>query len=894
MTFQNSINICDASQLRQDHADRERFIAEILGGDVGRLFHWSGDAGGMCRATERDAHLASVYCVADTGRNGARNGANFKALHLIVLDDIGHKGTAPSTLPPPAAIVQTREASEAYPNGSQQWVYRLASPVTDKAEADALMRAVAAAGFGDSSGHNKVRVARLPGSQPSGKEKARLVSLEAGRTIGGLADLGIAPAPEPERVRRTGNGPVGPAMPLWKVEALLALMPLDRTPDWWTRDDWVKAMHAIKAEADKADDFEAYESAFYDWTSGFPEGGAESDVDNFRQTVPHGATGGSLVWLAQRWTGNRETVDAAVRQAKMAEIRQHPPRERPDYSMFLPPVESLEEPDEPAEDDRAPLPPDVVAGVARVRRAVLEAACGAGADDEFVLAVSACLDDEALGAALSAAFWRTSGDKPVQYLTRDGRLHGYAETRGPDAMNEDRPHFAPHLAMPALSDFVSAKTAVHKESGSNATLEVPDAADVVKELRRAWIVAIRDFLERQRQAHRLDWGVDPRATEPRVEFKGNMGRVLLPLPPVPHEEGVPEADAKAVWADYTEALPGAADLPGLIAASWFASDRRQAFVWLHAPSSFGKGMLASALADLGLVVETNVREIEAMLEGKPVGKSPSEFARSAVLLVNEFKAVKSEIKQLEREVQLAPKFQMASTAPLFVKLFLSAESVASLVGADGGTAEDQFINRFAYWTPAEDAKPVSQHESFDRLGASGYRRALSEALGSRIRADVARYLAMEPRAAERAAEKAISGMHRRHGLGNFVQSVTARLPEIAAEFLHWIDESRAYDRDVLRALVEREDGKRVLKGGANLYSHWLAETHDRSEAGTLGRRWLDVAKALSVDGKGIGVRKANGANHKGVLIPAAGSRLRPSYLSVVADEGRTPEDEVPW
>ena len=73
--------------------------------------------------------------------------------------------------------------------------------------------------------------------------------------------------------------------------------------------------------------------------------------------------------------------------------------------------------------------------------------------------------------------------------------------------------------------------------------------------------------------------------------------------------------------------------------------------------------------------------------------SATGFKRAFILAMNEFKTVKSEIKQLGSYLELSPKNQLRTRVQIYTKMFMSAESVASLVGENG--VEDQFANRMS-------------------------------------------------------------------------------------------------------------------------------------------------------------------------------------------------------
>ncbi len=149
--------------------------------------------------------------------------------------------------------------------------------------------------------------------------------------------------------------------------------------------------------------------------------------------------------------------------------------------------------------------------------------------------------------------------------------------------------------------------------------------------------------------------------------------------------------------DYKTHFPDFDLLLKVLCAARFANDRRQAFIWLHVVSNWGKGLLQAIFEEIGIVVELSVKEIEAALEGKPLGREASDFLRAWILWIDEFKAAKSEIKQLNRKISGSPKNQLNFEAPVYLKMFTSAENVDSLAGDKG--VEDQFVSRFSYLNP---------------------------------------------------------------------------------------------------------------------------------------------------------------------------------------------------
>lgn len=98
----------------------------------------------------------------------------FSAMVCVVLDDVLEKVPEPPL--GPTAIIQTSPPSDQKPRGSYQYVYVFEEPVEDPAIAAQIYQSLAAAGLTDKGGTSPVRLFRLPGSRPPGKQhEARLV-----------------------------------------------------------------------------------------------------------------------------------------------------------------------------------------------------------------------------------------------------------------------------------------------------------------------------------------------------------------------------------------------------------------------------------------------------------------------------------------------------------------------------------------------------------------------------------------------------------------------------------------------------------------------------------------------------------------------------------------------
>lgn len=89
---------------------------------------------------------------------------------LLVLDDIYEKAKPPAV--EPTFRMETKP-------GSEQWGYVFTEPMRDASDFETLVESCIVAGLGDPGAKGRIRLARLPGSQPVGKKHpARLANAD--------------------------------------------------------------------------------------------------------------------------------------------------------------------------------------------------------------------------------------------------------------------------------------------------------------------------------------------------------------------------------------------------------------------------------------------------------------------------------------------------------------------------------------------------------------------------------------------------------------------------------------------------------------------------------------------------------------------------------------------
>jgi hypothetical protein len=290
--------------------------------------------------------------------------------------------------------------------------------------------------------------------------------------------------------------------------------------------------------------------------------------------------------------------------------------------------------------------------------------------------------------------------------------------------------------------------------------------------------AVLTELKLHRQVAERRIAVDMFAPRASMEFDGDRQAVVLPFKRLRCHTLLSECTEDVIDAVSEDYLAHWSMLPqwlDCLVASRFATDRRKAFQWLHAPASWGKGFLTELLRTHGLLFNVSVKEVDLALEGKPVGLSANDTITSWILFVDEWKSVTREIKELNRQLTLSSKNQLRTTIPLYLKLFASAESVNSLVQ---GGVESQFAERFSLLAPATKGK-LDDRPAMLKYGKALYFEAMVVYLGREIMRRVDAYLDLGFKQASDHADAALDAFHATHGMGKHFQTMDAEIERVA-------------------------------------------------------------------------------------------------------------------
>lgn len=303
---------------------------------------------------------------------------------------------------------------------------------------------------------------------------------------------------------------------------------------------------------------------------------------------------------------------------------------------------------------------------------------------------------------------------------------------------------------------------------SNPDGKPTEHAALAKNISDAINYKFKKYLSIYRQRSIIEYSTDMFAAEAKLIIAEESVKLISIHKPFPIGE-----INQAIINDYKEHFPELDNFLALLVAARFASDRKKAFFWLKAISDWGKGFFSSTMKELGILTEMSVKEIEAALAGTPIGKQPIDFKGCWILLVDEFKKVNSEVKQLTSSIKGSPKNQMTFEAELYMKLFTSAEEVDSLGGSG---VETQFSNRFSL-IPTNDYS-LEHRSLFRSNGKTTYFNSVKFYIASELNKKVIEYTALGKTAAADAGDKVLEKYNHTHKLSRYYGSLDDTVDDI--------------------------------------------------------------------------------------------------------------------
>ena len=460
-------------------------------------------------------------------------------------------------------------------------------------------------------------------------------------------------------------------------------------------------------------------------------------------------------------------------------------------------------------------------------------------------------------------------------LFDDGKLNAYSETHlqqyylksGSGLLDMGAIEVAPSLAA-AWDVFygLNQRLGLNKKQTLEALSKLTHGA-----LDEAQAIAKKHLLEylvNHRQVERVERRVDMFADKPSTQLKsGGVLDLVFVHEPLREQWAVDDAMVERVWRDWQEHFPLVDAFLDMLVNARFASDRREAFLWFKAPSSWGKGFwFDGVLNELGLVTEISPTVIEKAFNGAPLGLDLSTAMRSWVLFVDEWKHVKSELKMLNNKITGAAKNQLNTSIPVYLKAFASAETVDALEGETG--VEGQFANRLNKFDIADDAPKLEDRALFKQIGKAMYARAVRSKVAQIINFQVELFQSMGELKATEVADKRLIELHVEHGISNYSESLDEHIDNLIEELRKFIRESEAsrfpirlgsqldrvsmeFQQNTDKVFLDVKGTKEVLllRNSAKMIRSYIEACYTKSEIAKVGYKTALIKKRLDMDGE---------------------------------------------
>lgn len=431
---------------------------------------------------------------------------------------------------------------------------------------------------------------------------------------------------------------------------------------------------------------------------------------------------------------------------------------------------------------------------------------------------------------------------------------------------------------------VKLNTEIMKIADSMAADKINQTAinKFIKGVREMAQTMLLSYVKLYQQHKKMGISIDMFEKKARMEFSTDDVTVVFP-----HEtlRCVTPLAKNEVLADYKEHFPNLDEFLDFIAAARFASGRKKAHLWIKATSDWGKDLLMDAIGGLGVVVKLNEKEVESAIEGKPVGKDAHNFKRALVAHFNEFKTIKSELKQLENGLTISPKHQMVQSVPLYGKVFTSAEDVNGLVTENG--VENQFANRFCMFN---ETGSIESRPMFQRHGGGVYFQSIQRYACDELNKRITAYIQLGRLGSVRKADEDLKAFVEKHTIKNLFDTLDEQVGHIAEDFAQWVKDAFTwadkgedfdnesgvqglvlYDQDVRgRAInqfvhvIKSKDKEYVLiTSPTTLVNRWLREMYEGSDLFVIKHKVGAIIRHL---GGVVTPKDEHGRTRKGVKI----------------------------
>ncbi len=264
----------------------------------------------------------------------------------------------------------------------------------------------------------------------------------------------------------------------------------------------------------------------------------------------------------------------------------------------------------------------------------------------------------------------------------------------------------------------------------------------------------------------------------------------------------------------------------------FVNDRKGASTFLQAGTNGGKGFLASALTDVGLLVQINEQHLKQIDENKPVGLELGRMQSGCwILYIDEWLKVTNAIKKIDNSITAAEKYGMEITINVYSRLFSNAVMPSSLVN-ENGNFESQIGTRFNHLVGQDSA--MEENPMLAAYGGhfDGLHASLQHYIVDNVNHLVKQYVELGKENAALAGKNAMRVFRDQFKLGGSFVDVEHAIPEYAEQFVNWLTHPLTEFQTVGAGTVGQrrlnKNGILHVEGLAKLIFHYFTEEKEYS------------------------------------------------------------------
>jgi len=327
---------------------------------------------------------------------------------------------------------------------------------------------------------------------------------------------------------------------------------------------------------------------------------------------------------------------------------------------------------------------------------------------------------------------------------------------------------------------------------------------------------------------------------------------------------------KEIIEDYRKHFSQLHEFLDFLVACRFTNNRKRSFLYLNAPSDWGKSFLMGIFKKIGLGLEIDYSDI---LKDKPVGLNAMSVLKSLVLFLDEFTTFKKELKKITHYMSVEEKYSPKVEVEVYAKVLMSAEKSPSF----NDTVETQIVNRVLMLQIKKDVEILTNREVYKKYGNLMYFEAVKQYITEYLINKIEYYLSLGEFEADKKAENILNNMFERYKIDEIdletylVRFFADELAELAELKFENVDDLDFEVRKLLKYIDVMQTEKNVvyvnnfMKFVDDLFKIKLDETKLKSASykkTQLAQILFNVEKITDV----IKQKKINGKNKRVIVV----------------------------